>query len=242
MKSVVVGMSGGVDSSVSALLLKNAGYKVFGLHMKNSESLSQEQDEIAVKEICEKIDITYETVNYYGEMEKVKYYFLEEYSAGRTPNPCVICNREVKFKPFIDYADKIGAEFFATGHYANSITKDGKTYLLKAKDVGKDQTYFLNQLSQNQLSRAVFPVGNMLKTDLRKFAEQNGLVTAHKKDSFDICFVGSQRFRDFMSQNYPEKNGDILDIKTGKKVGEHTGIMKFTMGQRRGHNIGGQKG
>jgi len=189
MKKVVVGMSGGVDSSVAALLLKKQGYEVVGLHMKNNDSTELDADEIAIKSICDTIGIECHTMNYSSEMDFVKQYFIDEYSAGRTPNPCVMCNKVVKFKPFIDYAEKIGADFFATGHYCK-IYRDGTyAHLLKAVDTSKDQTYFLNQLNQYQLSKALFPLGDMVKPDVRKLAEKNGLVTAHKKDSFDLCFL-----------------------------------------------------
>lgn len=240
--SVVVGMSGGVDSSVVAYLLKNEGYRVIGLHMKNEDSETAEQDEKLVKEICEKLDIECHVVEYLDEMQKVKDYFIKEYSLGLTPNPCVVCNKQVKFKPFIDFAEKIGADFFATGHYA-SIEHNGNLHkLLVAKDASKDQTYFLNQLSTDQLKKALFPLGGLSKAEVREIAKNIGLPNADKKDSQDICFLGSQKFKDFMASNYPEKSGDIVDQITGKVVGKHSGLNKYTIGQRKGLGIGGGVG
>ena len=237
--TVVVGMSGGVDSSVVALLLKKQGYRVVGLHMKSQNSESSEQDQQRVIELCNKIGIEYEIVNYSDQMQLVKDYFVQSYLEGITPNPCIICNKEVKFKPFIDFADKINADFFATGHYANILHSGEQHYLKVAKDQSKDQTYFLCQLSQKQLKKALFPLGNLSKVEVRAIAEQNGLVSAQTKDSYDVCFLGSQKFKDFMNKNYPEKEGDIIDIKSNKVVGKHTGISKYTLGQRRGLGIGG---
>lgn len=240
--TVVVGMSGGVDSSVVALLLKQKGYNVIGLHMKGSNESTSESDEETVKLLCEKIGIKYEIVNYSDQMQVVKDYFINEYTSGRTPNPCVVCNREVKFKPFIDYTNKIGADFFATGHYANIVHKNGEHVLLTAKDEQKDQTYFLSQLSQKQLSKAIFPLGELTKPEVRKIAEDNGLVSSHKKDSYDVCFVGSSKFKDYMDKIHPEKPGNIVDVDTGNVVGKHTGISKYTLGQRKGLGIGGGHG
>lgn len=241
-KTVVVGMSGGVDSSVAALLLKKQGYRVIGLHMKNANEEQETEDLAMVQAICDKLEIECHVVSYADEMQYVKDYFLNEYLAGRTPNPCVVCNREVKFKPFVDYANKIGADFFATGHYANVEHIDGKHYLEKAVDEQKDQSYFLNQLSQDQLAKAIFPLGKLTKPEVRKIAEENGLVSAHKKDSYDVCFVGNSKFRDYMQKINPEKPGDIVDEKTGKVVGKHNGISKYTIGQRKGLGVGGGHG
>lgn len=240
--TVVVGMSGGVDSSVVALLLKNQGYRVVGLHMKNANESQESEDSFMVQSICEKLGIECKIVSYDDQMQKVKDYFLSEYVAGRTPNPCVVCNREVKFKPFVEYADKIGADYFATGHYANVEHKNGRHYLLKAVDEKKDQSYFLNQLTQSQLKKAMFPLNSISKPEVRRLAEENGLVSAHKKDSFDVCFVGSDKFKDYMEKINPEKPGNIIDEKTGKIVGKHSGISKYTIGQRKGLGIGGGHG
>lgn len=239
-KTVVVAMSGGVDSSVAAFLLKQAGYNVIGLHMVDANAEQEEIDGMMAKSICEKLGIEFVVENYSSQMQQVKDYFINEYASGRTPNPCVVCNREVKFKPFIDFMKKIGADYFATGHYAKIEHINGEHLLRKAKDASKDQTYFLNQLSQEQLKHALFPLGELTKPEVRKIAEENGLATAHKKDSFDVCFMGSAKFKDFMRKNYPEKQGNIVDIKTKKIVGKHDGVSKFTLGQRKGLGIGGK--
>lgn len=242
MKSVVVGLSGGVDSSVAAFLLKKQGYNVIGLHMKSENLEDAENDKNRVIELCNELGIQLDIVDYSNEMQVVKDYFINEYKNGNTPNPCVICNKEVKFKPFIDYANKIGAEYFATGHYANIEHINGKTILKKAVDKNKDQSYFLCQLTNEQLSKALFPLGQFTKDEVRKIAIENNLITAQTKESYDICFLGSSKFKDYMKTNYPEKSGNIVDIKTGNVVGTHTGISKYTEGQRRGLNIGGKNG
>lgn len=241
-QTVVVGMSGGVDSSVVALLLKMKGYNVVGLHMKSSNEDSSEDDEKTVIELCENMGIELHVVNYQDEMQLVKDYFINEYLAGRTPNPCVVCNKEVKFKPFIDFANKIGADFFATGHYARIEHKNCRHILMTAIDSQKDQTYFLSKLSQSQLEKAIFPLGELTKSEVRQIAEDNGLVSSHKKDSFDVCFVGSSKFKDYMDKIHPEKAGNIVDVDSGKVVGRHGGISKYTLGQRKGLGIGGGHG
>lgn len=239
---VIVGMSGGVDSSVVAFLLKNQGYDVIGLHMKSSNEESALDDEINVKNICEKFDIECHVVDYKDEMQYVKDYFISEYAQGRTPNPCVVCNQFVKFKPFIEFAEKMDADYFATGHYAIIEHKNNKHTLKKAIDEQKDQTYFLNQLSQSQLEKVLFPLGNLTKTEVRRIAEENNLINAHKKDSFDVCFVGSQKFKDYINEKYPQKPGDVVNILNGKIIGKHDGVAKFTIGQRKGLGIGGGHG
>jgi len=247
-KTVVVGMSGGVDSSVAAALLKEQGYTVIGLFMNNWE----EQDENGcctavsdyedVKRVCNKIGIPYYSVNFAKEyMDRVFSYFLEEYRNGRTPNPDVLCNREIKFGPFKEFAKTLGADYIATGHYAKAVTHNGKVHLLKAKDLNKDQTYFLNQLSQDQLSNVLFPLGDLLKPDVRKLAEKYGLITYDKKDSTGICFIGERRFRQFLKEYIPAKKGKIMDLD-GNIVGEHDGVMYYTLGQRRGLDLGGISG
>lgn len=241
-KSVVVGMSGGVDSSVVAYLLKKQGYDVIGLHMKNADSDSADADARLVHEICEQLGVKCVVVDYADEMQKVKDYFIEEYKNGKTPNPCVICNKIVKFKPFIEYAEKLGADYFATGHYAVIEHNEDGDFLIVAKDEQKDQTYFLNQLSQKQLKKALFPLGGLDKTRVREIAKEIGLVNADKKDSQDICFLGSEKFKDFMSKNYPEKQGDIIDELSNNVVGKHSGLNKYTIGQRKGLGIGGGHG
>ncbi|MBE5757206.1 MAG: tRNA 2-thiouridine(34) synthase MnmA [Clostridiales bacterium] len=247
-KTVVVGMSGGVDSSVAALLLKQQGYNVIGLFMKNWEEeldsgcCTAEEDYSDVRRVANLIGIPYYTVNFAKEyMDRVFSYFLEEYNAGRTPNPDVLCNREIKFGPFKEYAKSLGADYIATGHYCD-ILHDGDThYLLKAKDQNKDQTYFLNQLSQEQLEGVLFPLGKLDKTEVRKIALEYGLATAEKKDSTGICFIGERNFRQFLQNYIPAKPGKMMTYD-GKVLGEHIGLMYYTIGQRRGLNIGGQKG
>ena len=241
-KIVVVGMSGGVDSSVAALIMKNKGYKVIGLHMRSENILTRDDDEKRVREICGMLEIDLEVVDYLDQMQIVKDYFISEYKQGRTPNPCVICNREVKFKPFIEFTEKIGADYFATGHYARISHEDGNHILKKAIDESKDQSYFLCQLSSKQLEKALFPLGELTKDEVRKMAKENNLISADTKDSYDICFLGSEKFKHFMEKNHPEKSGDMIDAKTGKIVGRHTGISKYTIGQRRGLGIGGGHG
>lgn len=238
---VVVGMSGGVDSSVAALILKQKGYHVIGLHMKGENKETRETDEKRVLKLCSQLDIECKVVDYTNHMQIVKDYFINEYKKGRTPNPCVVCNREVKFKPFLEYAKKLNADYFATGHYASVVHDKNKHYLVKAKDRAKDQTYFLCQLSSEQIAKVLFPLGDLTKEEVRKIAEENNLISADTKDSYDICFLGSEKFKDFMNKNYPEKAGNIIDEKSGKIVGKHTGISKYTIGQRRGLGIGGSK-
>ena len=247
-KTVVVGMSGGVDSSVSALLLKQQGYNVIGLFMKNWEEqddkghCTAEEDYEDVRKVCNKIGIPYYTVNFSKEyMDNVFTAFLRDYEMGRTPNPDVLCNREVKFKPFLKFAKSIGADFIATGHYAQIKHEDDKHYLLRAVDENKDQTYFLNQLSQQQLQDVLFPIGHLEKTQVRKIAEENGLVNATKKDSTGICFIGERNFREFLQGYIPSQKGQFQTLD-GKVLGEHEGSMYYTIGQRKGLNIGGIKG
>ena len=241
---IVVGISGGVDSSVSAYLLKKQGHEVIGLFMVNWQekdgTCTAEEDFEDVKRVCNKLEIPYFSVNYSKEYyDRVFTYFLEEYAKGRTPNPDVLCNREVKFGPFLEQARKLGADMIATGHYAKKIEKDGKVYLAKAKDLNKDQSYFLNQLSQEQLRSVIFPLEDIDKTEVRKIAEEIGLSNAKKKDSTGISFIGERNFRNFLKEYLPAKPGRILDLE-GKEVGKHEGLMYYTLGQRRGLNIGGR--
>lgn len=245
---IVVGMSGGVDSSVVAKLLKDSGEPVVGLFMKNWEEkddngvCTSEKDFADVKSVANKIGIPYYSVNFVKEYyERVFEHFLDEYKKGRTPNPDVLCNREIKFGPFLEYAKKLGARKIATGHYARVEEKDGLFYLKKAVDQNKDQTYFLNQLSQEQLSMALFPIGHLTKPELRKLAEEYGLSTAEKKDSTGICFIGERNFKEFLKNYLPAKPGKIKDFNTGKVLGSHDGLMYYTLGQRKGLGIGGQK-
>lgn len=242
---IVVGISGGVDSSVAAYLLKQQGHDVIGLFMVNWEekdgTCTAEEDFEDVKRVCNKIGIPYFSVNYSKEYyDRVFRYFLDEYKRGRTPNPDVLCNREVKFGPFLEQAKKLGADMIATGHYAKKIEKDGKYYLAKADDLNKDQSYFLNQLSQEQLSSVIFPLENIDKPKVREIAKKLELSTADKKDSTGICFIGERNFRKFLKEYLPAKPGKILDLQ-GNIVGQHEGLMYYTLGQRRGLNIGGKK-
>lgn len=241
---IVVGISGGVDSSVAAYLLKKQGHEVIGLFMVNWEekdgTCTAEDDFEDVKRVCNKIGIPYFSVNYSKQYyDRVFTYFLEEYKAGRTPNPDVLCNREVKFGPFLDKAMELGADMIATGHYAKKIEKDGKYYLVKAKDLNKDQSYFLNQLNQKQLSKVIFPLEDIEKPEVRRIASELELSTADKKDSTGICFIGERNFKNFLKDFLPAKPGEIKDL-SGKVVGKHDGLMYYTLGQRRGLNIGGR--
>lgn len=244
MKTVVLGMSGGVDSAVSAWLLKQQGYNVIALFMHNWEEVDDgcctaEQDFEDVKRVSGKLGIPYYSVNFAKEYkERVFSYFLEEYANGRTPNPDVLCNREIKFGPFLQYAKALGADYIATGHYCGISHENGAHYLLKAKDQTKDQTYFLNQLSQAQLADVLFPLQNIDKTEVRRIADELGLSNAKKKDSTGICFIGERNFRNFLQTYLPNQAGEIVDID-GKVVGEHIGLMYYTLGQRRGLGLGG---
>ena len=238
---VVVGMSGGVDSSVAALLLKRAGHDVVGLFMKNwedddnDEYCSTRQDLIDAAAAADVIGIDLEAVNFAAEYkDRVFAEFLREYSAGRTPNPDVLCNAEIKFKAFLDHAMRLGAEKIATGHYART---DGMS-LLRGKDASKDQSYFLHRLNQAQLSRVLFPVGGMKKSEVRKLALEAGLPNHAKKDSTGICFIGERPFRDFLNRYLPKIPGPIKTPE-GKTVGEHIGLAFYTIGQRKGIGIGG---
>ena len=244
----VVGMSGGVDSSVAALLLKEQGYDVVGLYMVNWEEQGEngcctaEADYDDVRRVCNRLGIPYYTVNFAREYyDRVFEYFLQEYERGRTPNPDVLCNREIKFGPFRDYALSLGADYIATGHYCG-IRHEGDThYLLKAADANKDQTYFLNQVTQPQFANVLFPLAGLTKPQVRAIAEQNGLSTAEKKDSTGICFIGERNFRHFLQSYLPAKPGEIRTLQ-GERVGEHIGLMYYTLGQRRGLNLGGRRG
>lgn len=246
-QKVVVGMSGGVDSSVTAWLLKEAGYDVVGLFMKNweddddSEYCSTRQDWIDVVSVADLIGIDVEAVNFAAEYkERVFAEFLREYSAGRTPNPDVLCNAEIKFKAFLDHAIALGAETIATGHYARVREIDGCFELLKAKDSTKDQSYFLHRLNQAQLSKALFPLGEIPKTEVRAIAASIGLPNAKKKDSTGICFIGERPFREFLNRYLPTKPGP-MKTPDGTIVGEHVGLAFYTLGQRKGIGIGGSK-
>ena len=250
-KRVVLGMSGGVDSSVAAILLKEQGYEVIGVFMKNWEEKDDngncmaEEDYKDVVTVAEQLDIPYYSVNFVKEYwDKVFTYFLDEYKKGRTPNPDVMCNKEIKFKAFLDYAIKLGADYVATGHYARIIheEKDGKikSVMLRGIDDNKDQTYFLCQLSQKQLEKVLFPIGEYTKPQIREIAEKYNLATAKKKDSTGICFIGERDFNEFLSKYLPAKGGNIVNTE-GKILGKHNGLMYYTIGQRKGIGIGNSK-
>ncbi|UHA74309.1 tRNA 2-thiouridine(34) synthase MnmA [Paenibacillus sp. 481] len=243
---VVVGMSGGVDSSVTALLLKQQGYDVIGIFMKNWDDTDEfghctaEEDAEDVRRVCEHIGIPYYTVNFEKEyFDKVFSYFLDEYRRGRTPNPDVMCNREIKFGEFLQKALDLGADYLATGHYARVTSDNGAFKLLRGIDQNKDQTYFLNALNQEQLSKAMFPIGHLPKPEVRRIAEEAGLPTAKKKDSTGVCFIGERNFKQFLSQFLPAQPGNMVDIRSGEVKGRHDGLMYYTLGQRQGLGIGG---
>jgi tRNA-specific 2-thiouridylase len=242
---IVVGMSGGVDSSVAALLLKEQGYDVLGLFMKNwedddtDEYCTSRQDLIDAVSAADRIGIDIEATNFSVEYkDRVFQNFLTEYQAGRTPNPDVLCNAEIKFKAFLDHAISLGAERIATGHYARVRETSGRFELLKAADPTKDQSYFLYRLNQAQLSKTLFPLGEIDKTEVRKIARDFGLANHDKKDSTGICFIGERPFREFLSRYLPREPGNI-ETPEGRVVGTHEGLMYYTLGQRKGLGIGG---
>lgn len=243
---VVVGMSGGVDSSVAALLLKEEGYDVVGVFMKNWDDTDEfgvctaTQDYEDVAKVCDVIGIPYYSVNFEKEYwDKVFTYFLDTYKKGQTPNPDVMCNKEIKFKAFLDYAFEIGADYVATGHYAQ-VARDanGLTHMLRGVDGNKDQTYFLHQLSQKQIEKVLFPLGKYIKPEIREIAKRANLPTALKKDSTGICFIGERDFKTFLSQYLPGQKGEMVTLD-GKVMGKHDGLMYYTIGQRHGLGIGG---
>lgn len=244
---VIVGMSGGVDSSVAALLLMQQGYQVEGLFMKNWEEddssgyCSATVDAADAQAVCDKLGIPLHTANFAAEYwQRVFEHFLQEYQAGRTPNPDILCNKEIKFKAFLAYARQLGADYIATGHYVRKQIRGQEALLLRGLDSNKDQSYFLYTLHQQQLLPSLFPIGELTKPEVRKLAEQAGFVNYAKKDSTGICFIGERKFRDFLSQYLPAKPGNI-ETTDGKVIGQHQGLMYYTLGQRRGLGIGGQK-
>lgn len=248
MAKVVVGMSGGVDSSVAALLLKRQGHEVVGLFMKNwedddtEEYCSSRQDLIDAAAAADRIGIELEAVNFAAEYrERVFANFLAEYQAGRTPNPDVLCNSEIKFKAFLDHALRLGADYIATGHYAQVREFLGEHQLMKAEDGTKDQSYFLYRLNQAQLAKTLFPIGHLYKRDVRKIAAEAGLANAAKKDSTGICFIGERPFRDFLARYLPKQPGEIRRLDDERIVGQHEGLSYYTLGQREGLGIGGVK-
>lgn len=243
---VVVGMSGGVDSSVTALLLKQQGYDVVGVFMKNWDDTDENgvctatTDYEDVAKVASEIGIPYYSINFEKEYwDRVFQYFLDEYKAGRTPNPDVMCNKEIKFKAFLDYAEQLNADYIAMGHYAQVKTDErGVVHMLRGADGNKDQTYFLSQLSQDQLKKSMFPIGHLQKPEVRKIAEAAGLATAKKKDSTGICFIGERNFKQFLSTYLPAQPGKMMTVD-GVEKGTHDGLMYYTIGQRQGLGIGG---
>lgn len=244
-KTVVVGMSGGVDSSVSALLCKFMGYKTIGIFMRNWEEIdaggvcTAEEDYKDVVRVCEQIDIPYYSVNFSQEYrDNVFASFLDEYKSGYTPNPDILCNREIKFKVFFNKAMELGADFLATGHYCQNL--DGK--LVKGSDKNKDQTYFLYTIKKDVLSKVLFPIGHLPKPKVREFAETYKLSTYNKKDSTGICFIGERNFKNFLAQYIQSTKGEFIELDTGNKLGQHDGMCFYTPGQRKGMGIGGPGG
>jgi len=254
MEKVVIGMSGGVDSSVAAIMLQKQGYEVIGLFMRNWDSTinndvlgnptyetdicPQEKDYNDALKVCEKLNIPLYRADFVKEYwDYVFTYFLDELKKGRTPNPDIMCNKYIKFDYFVKEAKKLGADYIATGHYAR--LKNGK--LLRALDDNKDQTYFLSQLSKEQLNNVLFPIGDIKKEEVRKIALENNLITATKKDSTGICFIGERNFSKFLHNYLPAQPGDIINIETKEKLGQHEGLMYYTIGQRHGLDLGGNE-
>ena len=239
-------MSGGVDSSVAALLLKQEGYEVQGLFMQNwqnepGEVCTSEVDFKDASKVCDSLAIPLHRANFSDEYwDRVFKEFLSEHKKGRTPNPDILCNREIKFKSFLDYAFKIGAEHIATGHYAKLINENGKTKLLRADDLNKDQTYFLHEVKESEFAKCLFPLQDLSKDEVRKIAQENNFINYDKKDSVGICFVGERNLRDFLKRFISFKPGIIKD-SNGIVLGEHPGALLFTQGQRQGLNVGGVK-
>lgn len=243
---VIVGMSGGVDSSVSAYLMQKQGYDVTGVFMKNWDEKDEDgnctaiDDYADVRSVCAALNIPYYTVNFTKEYyDNVFAYFLEEYKKGRTPNPDILCNKEIKFKAFLNYAKSAEATKLVTGHYAKIEFEDGMYKLKKAKDLSKDQTYFLAALNEKQLSYSYFPLGDILKSEVRKIAADLGLKNAKKKDSTGVCFIGERNFKNFLSTYFPAMPGDMVNTENGQVLGRHDGLMYYTLGQRKGLGIGG---
>ena len=256
---VMIGLSGGVDSAVAAYLLKQAGHEVVACFMRNWDALAnndylgnptinndqcpQEKDWDDAVKVAELLDIPLFRVDFVKEYwDDVFSYLIREYKEGRTPNPDVFCNKYIKFDAFLKYALSQGVDMIAMGHYAKRVDKDGVSYLCKSYDTNKDQTYFLSQISQEQLSYALFPLGDIDKTEVRRIAHELNLNIADKKDSTGVCFIGERNFKEFLKNYIPAQKGKIVDIETGRVLGEHDGVMYYTIGQRRGLGIGGIKG
>ncbi len=256
---VVLGLSGGVDSAVAAYMLKKQGYDVICVFMRNWDSqlnndvlgnptnndpvCSQEMDYNDAKAVADALGLELKRVDFIKEYwDHVFTYFLDEYGKGRTPNPDILCNKEIKFKAFLQYAEELDADYIATGHYARVEHRDGDDVMLRGVDGNKDQTYFLCQLNQHQLKKSLFPIGELTKPEVRQIAHDLDLPVADKKDSTGICFIGERDFREFLKNYIPAKPGKIVDYATGKVIGEHQGIMYYTIGQRRGLEIGGKGG
>jgi tRNA-uridine 2-sulfurtransferase len=244
--NIIVGMSGGVDSSVAAYLLKEQGHEVTGLFMKNWEDHQDSQCSAArdladAQAVCDQLNISLQTVNFSSTYwDRVFQYFLNEYHAGRTPNPDILCNKEIKFKAFLDYALEQGADYIATGHYARKRVEGNQSYLLKGKDRDKDQSYFLYAIGQSALQKSLFPIGDYPKKEVRAMAEKLGFINHNKKDSTGICFIGERKFKSFLSEYLLYQPGEIHSPQ-GEILGRHDGLMFYTLGQRQGLNIGGKK-
>lgn len=255
---VILGLSGGVDSSVSLNILKEKGYDVEALFMRNWDSAinndilgnplinddicPQEKDYMDAKKVCEQLNIKLHRVDFiYEYWDLVFKYFIDEYKKGRTPNPDIMCNKYIKFDLFLEHAKKLGADYIAMGHYARVVHKEDKSYLLRALDSNKDQTYFLCMITQEELRKTLFPIGDLTKPMVRQIAKDNNLYTAFKKDSTGICFIGERKFKEFLKNYLPAKPGKIVSVD-GDVLGEHDGLMYYTIGQRKGLGIGGKKG
>lgn len=257
---VMLGLSGGVDSAVSAYLLKEAGYDVVCCFMRNWDSMAnndvlgnptldnnicpQEQDYLDAEAVAKKLGLPMLRIDFIKEYwDNVFTYFLDEYKKGRTPNPDIFCNKYIKFGPFLNFAKKNGCEMIAMGHYAKRVDKDGKVYLYKAKDLTKDQSYFLSQISHDQLASCIFPLGDVTKVEVREIAKKLDLKSVmDKKDSTGVCFIGERHFKEFLENYLPAKEGNIVDIETGRILGKHDGVLYYTIGQRKGLGIGGISG
>lgn len=257
---VMLGLSGGVDSAVSAYLLKEAGYDVVCCFMRNWDSMAnndvlgnptldnnicpQEQDYLDAEAVAKKLGLPMLRIDFIKEYwDNVFTYFLDEYKKGRTPNPDIFCNKYIKFGPFLDFAKKNGCDMIAMGHYAKRVDKDGKVYLYKAKDLSKDQSYFLSQISHDQLASCIFPLGDITKAEVREIAKKLDLKSVmDKKDSTGVCFIGERHFKEFLENYLPAKEGNIVDIETGRILGKHDGVLYYTIGQRKGLGIGGISG